>query len=280
MTAEIYYFSGTGNSFVVARDLSKKIHAKLIPVASIIDQNSIDTDADIIGFVFPIYDFKPPKLVIEFVKKLENINSKYIFAVCTYGIAPLKVIKFFDQSIQSNGGKLSCGFAVKMPHNGLGSSLFSQAQHERMYKDWETKLTEISEYIITGKKGKLETSSVLFSLILSGSFIRRLPFLAKLLKQVMLHGWKSLAIILNDKCDGCGICKKICPVDNIEIVDDKPAWLSDDCEGCFACFHWCPKEAIQFGNTNMNIERYHHPEVRMVDIMKQKGTGAHGPYTE
>lgn len=272
MTTEIFYFSGTENSFVVAKDLSKKIHAKLIPVASMIDQDSINTDADTIGFVFPIYDFKPPGLIIEFVKKLENINSKYIFAVCTYGIAPLKVIKFFDQLMQSNGGKLSSGFAVKMPHNGLGSSSFSQAQHEKMFKNWKTKLEEISEYIIAGKEGKLETSNIFSSLILSGALIKRIPFLVKLLKQVIMKGWKSLAFISNEKCDGCGICKKICPVDNIDIVDDKPSW-SDHCEGCFACFHWCPKEAIQFGNTNMNIKQYRHPEAKLVDIMKQKGIG-------
>jgi len=269
MSKEIYYFSGSGNSFAVARDIAEKINAKLIPMASLIDQNNINTDADIIGFVFPIYDFKPPRLVIEFVKKLKNINLKYIFAVCTYGIAPLKVIKFFDQLIQSNGGRLSLGFAVKMPHNGLGSSSFSQAQHEIMFKNWKAKLDDISEYIIIGKKGKLETSDIFFSLILSGLFIKRIPFIMKLLKQAIMKGWKSMAFISNEKCDGCGICKNICPVDNIEMIDNKPSW-SNHCEGCFACFHWCPKEAIQLGNTNMNIKQYHHPETKIVDIMKQK----------
>jgi len=269
MSKEIYYFSGSGNSFAVARDIAEKINAKLIPMASLIDQKNINTDADIIGFVFPIYDFKPPRLVIEFVKKLKNINLKYIFAVCTYGIVPLKVIKFFDQLIQSNGGRLSLGFAVKMPHNGLGSSSFSQAQHEIMFKNWKAKLDDISEYIIIGKKGKLETSDIFFSLILSGIYIKRIPFIMKLLKQVIMKGWKSLAFISNEKCDGCGICKNICPVDNIEMIDNKPSW-SNHCEGCFACFHWCPKEAIQLGNTNMNIKQYHHPETKIVDIMKQK----------
>ena len=141
-------------------------------ITSIINQNSINTDADIIGFVFPIYDFKPPRLVIEFVKKLKNLNLKYIFAVCTYGIAPLKAIKFFDQLIQSKGGKLSLGFAVKMPHNGLGSNSFSQAQHEIMFKNWKTKLEVISKYIITGKKGKFETSNI-FLVLFSPDYLSK-----------------------------------------------------------------------------------------------------------
>lgn len=270
MSTEIYYFSGTGNSLVVARDMAEKINAKLIPVASIIDQNNINTDADIIGIVFPIYDFKPPLLIREFVKKLKNISLKYIFAVCTYGIIPSKTMKGFDQFIESCGGKLAAGFTVKMPHNGIGSSSFSQAQHEIMFKNWKTKLEVISEYISAGKKGKLETSDIFINLILSGLFIKMIPSLMKLLKQVIMKGWKSLFFISNEKCDGCGICIKICPVDNIEMVDNKPSW-SSHCAGCFACLHWCPKEAIQLGKINMNIKKYHHPDVKIVDIMKQKG---------
>jgi len=37
MSTEIYYFSGTGNSFYVAKELQKRIpKAKLIPIISII----------------------------------------------------------------------------------------------------------------------------------------------------------------------------------------------------------------------------------------------------
>jgi Pyruvate/2-oxoacid:ferredoxin oxidoreductase delta subunit/flavodoxin len=270
MTREIYYFSGTGNSFAVAKDLSMKINAKMIPLASLIDRNDYETNAECIGFVFPIYDFKPPRLVIEFINKFNNINTKYIFAVITYGIVPLKSIKFFDKLLQSNGGKLSAGFAVKMPHNGLGSGTFSRSQHESMFKNWKTKVEFVSEYIVSGKKGKFETSNFFLSLIFSGLLIKRIPFIVKLLKHVMFKGWNSLAYISNEKCDGCGICKKICPVDNIGMIDNKPSW-SNHSVGCFACIHWCPKQAIQLGNTNFNIKQYHHPEVKMADIINQKG---------
>lgn len=269
MNKEIYYFSGTGNSFVVARDIANKIDARLLPIASIIKQDSISTDADIVGFVFPIYASRPPRPVREFVKKLKNINQKYIFAVSTYGIAASKTIRIFDQLIQSRGGKLSLGFAVKMPHNGLGSTLFSQAQREKMFNSWKVKLETISKYIIDGKKEIFETSNMFFSLIFSGLLIKMMPSIMKLIIQVIMKGAKSIALISNEKCDGCEICKKICPVDNIEMVNNKPSWL-DHCASCGACFHWCPKEAIQFGFTDMNIKQYHHPEAKIEDILKQK----------
>lgn len=269
MTTEIYFFSGTGNSLVVARDLSDKIQGTLVPLVSLRHRARISSDAEAIGFVFPIYDFKPPGLVAEFVKKFEGLGSKYVFGVCTYGIAPLKAIKVFDESVRAGGGRLSSGFAVRMPHNGLGSGSFSQAQHERMFEDWKGRLEDISECVNSREERALETSNAFSSLILSGVMVRRIPFLVKLAKQVMMKGWDSLAFISNERCDGCGICEKVCPVDNIEIIGGRPAW-SDHSVSCFACYHWCPKGAIQLENSNMNIRQYHHPEARAVDIIKQK----------
>lgn len=60
MNIEIYYFSGTGNSLAVARDLAAKLNARLIPITTVMDRESIETDAERIGIVFPLYDFKPP----------------------------------------------------------------------------------------------------------------------------------------------------------------------------------------------------------------------------
>ncbi len=272
MSAEIYFFSGTGNSLVVARDLSEKVQGTLIPAASLMHRDNITSEAAVIGFVFPIYDFKPPGLIIECVNKFKDLDSKYIFAVCTYGIAPLKAIKVFDESVRASGGKLASGFAVKMPHNGLGCGSFSQVQHDQMFEDWKRRREEISEYLNSGKEGTLEGSKVFSSLILSGVLVRRIPFFVRLLKQVMMKGWGSLGFVTNEGCDGCGICKRVCPVDNIDIIDGKPSW-SDHCINCFACYHWCPKDAVQFGNANMKMSHYHHPEVRVADIIRQKDVG-------
>ena len=66
---EVYYFSGTGNSLIVARDITKKLNAKIINVLSIINQENINSDANVLGFVFPIYHFKHPFLIEKIVTK-------------------------------------------------------------------------------------------------------------------------------------------------------------------------------------------------------------------
>lgn len=46
-----------------------------------------------------------------------------------------------------------------------------------------------------------------------------------------------------DKCNGCGTCREVCPVNAVEIVDGK-AVISDDCVECGTCVDQCPNEAI------------------------------------
>jgi flavodoxin len=47
MSIDIYYFSGTGNSFVVARDIAQKINGKLISIVSVSNKEKINTMANI-----------------------------------------------------------------------------------------------------------------------------------------------------------------------------------------------------------------------------------------
>ena len=68
---EIYYFSGTGNSLHVARELQKRIpESKLIPMVSLLNEDIIETKGETIGFVFPVYLSSTPAPVRRFLKKI------------------------------------------------------------------------------------------------------------------------------------------------------------------------------------------------------------------
>jgi len=49
-----------------------------------------------------------------------------------------------------------------------------------------------------------------------------------------------------EKCIGCGICAKTCPLDVIRVNTEKKAFIAypEDCMTCFICEMNCPKGAI------------------------------------
>jgi ferredoxin len=54
----------------------------------------------------------------------------------------------------------------------------------------------------------------------------------------------TMAVKLSEeKCNGCGACKDICPMEAIEIKDGK-AVINDLCVECGACVPQCPNNAL------------------------------------
>ena len=45
-------------------------------------------------------------------------------------------------------------------------------------------------------------------------------------------------------CMGCEACVSTCPVDALDIVDNKAEVAADDCIECGVCVEDCPVEAI------------------------------------
>ena len=72
MSATIYYFSGTGNSYRVAKTLCETLdldNAELINIAQR-KKHDPDNSKNIIGIVFPIYYFGLPVIVEDFLQQL------------------------------------------------------------------------------------------------------------------------------------------------------------------------------------------------------------------
>ena len=53
-----------------------------------------------------------------------------------------------------------------------------------------------------------------------------------------------------EKCKGCGLCKKFCPVSAISLDDAKIPYVSiESCIGCASCSIVCPPKAIECTET-------------------------------
>lgn len=275
MGTEIYYFSGTGNSLTVARDIANKIDGTLIPIASVVDKGPIRTDADAIGIVFPVH-FSAingiPNLVQRFVENME-MNSKYIFTICTCGGFSAATIENLGKIIESRGGKLFAGFTVQMPSS---IDAVSADEQQKLFDEWDNKLEFIHKYVKARDEGEFETMGLPLKIALTPIFFyyknKTFKFFRKIsespdldLKQLV---WLSDKRFYTDNnCEGCGTCSQVCPVHNIKIIEGRPEW-QHHCEICFACLNWCPNGAIH-GEWMSNEVRYHHPDIGVSDMVSQ-----------
>lgn len=63
----ILYFTATGNSLYIARQLADE-NTELLSIPQMVKQNRHDFEADEIGIIYPIYGHMPPNMVRNFIK--------------------------------------------------------------------------------------------------------------------------------------------------------------------------------------------------------------------
>jgi len=257
----IYYFTGTGNSLTVAKDLAGELESsELIPIAGLMDRDAISVESERVGFVFPVYMWGMPLIVKDFVEKLSLPESAYVFGIATCGSSAGKTLVQLNKLLKRKGSGLSTGFVVRMPGNYTPMyGALSDEKQEKIFAQEKQRIPEIAAIIEAGKATEIESGffllNALFGLIYKvGS--SKIPGMDE-------KFW------VDENCTGCGICVKVCPVDNIQLEDEKPHWLHR-CQQCLACLQWCPQEAIQSGKKTPGRRRYQHRAVKMSEIIGQR----------
>lgn len=280
----VFYFSGTGNSLYVAKKIAQKTDSKIVPITETRLQKTVKVESKDFILVFPIHyiwNGGLPELVKKFISKIENIKSLNIVAVSTCGGVQGDSLVKLHSLLQKMGGSLLAGYTVKFPYNYIsfsGSlSKFSQKEIDDQIEKSESKIIKICEAIESDNFGIIERD---FRIILSiVDFLNLREKLGKphyqaysKIHEKMNYPFTDILPLMdksfysNSKCNGCRMCKNICPVDNIEIKNNVPEW-KHQCEQCFACFQWCPENAIEFGKNTVNGNRYHNPSIQVKEMM-------------
>lgn len=248
----IFYFSGCGNSRYVAQTLAQWLNDTLvfIPEAAREDHFAYTlSKGEKLGFVFPVYSWAPPRLVLDFVKQLHLTEKpSYVYFACTCGDQCGQTEKIFRKALSEKGWELSACFSLTMPETYIGMPGFKLDTEERAKQKIEaTKKTLMNNLprLINGER---------FSDITVGGF-------AWMKSHVINASFNKYATDdrkyhSTDQCIHCGKCVEVCPLKNIVLEEGRPKW-NGHCTMCMACYHHCPVNAIQYGKATEGKGQYY-----------------------
>lgn len=253
----IFCFSGTGNSRHVALEISRYLNDKLISIPDEINNKdglisyNMD-DESYLGFVYPVHAWGPPKIVLDFIDRLEIKGSPpYVFSVSTCGEEEGKTTQILKNYLEKKSLNLSSAFTIVMPNNYILSyDIEPDEDINKLLVASEEKIKEICQ-IIENKETNI------YDLIPGSLSFPKSKIVNTFFKKYALDNKKFFA---DDKCNSCGLCEDICPVHSIK-VNGKPTWQGD-CTMCLACINRCPTQAIQYGKKTTSRGRYFHPDLK------------------
>ncbi len=262
MKTALYYFSGTGNSYSVAKKLQSELgDCDLISIMECVKNKKYELFGELeysaVGFVFPLYFFSMPKAVIDFVQNINLSGIRYIFAVVTRGGAAWQggALNHLKSKLNQRGFCLNAGFYIRMPDNYVtGYNIPPVQTSEKRLKQAYEKLSTIIPKI-KAQSSIMEREYSAFSRPLVHSFY---------LKNLDRFDNKFIS---DEKCNSCGMCEKICHCENINLENGKPHW-NNNCQFCLACINYCPRKAIQYKKGTANRGRYHNPDVPLNEYIK------------
>lgn len=258
----IFYFSGTGNSLNVAKDIKSGIqNSELISIPKIIDEDKIEFNGEYLGIVCPVYMWGLPLIVDKFIKKLNISKDTYVFAAVTMGGSFGNSLKQVNDILEIKGSKLRAGFAIVMPDNYI--AMYEVKSEEKQKKDFVKEKIKVEE-IIKVIKEKKDLEYPRSNILVEKAFV---PLIYKMIYKL---NTKDKKFWVKNNCTSCGICEKVCGVNNIELKDGKPMW-KNKCEQCMACIQYCPQEAIQIGKWSEKRRRYRNPNVSLKEMMDGYG---------
>ncbi|AFA50069.1 EFR1 family ferrodoxin [Acetobacterium woodii] len=231
-----YYYSGTGNTLLVVKEMIEIFSAKGISVTlhkiEETDPQKIDTTIPF-GIAFPVAFQSTLPFVCDFFKALPRADKTPVFMVDTMMAFSGAIVGPLKKVLTEKGYDCIGACEIVMPNNWLPKQINEEVNGKKINSGLE-KARAYAENLIKGNTSW-----------------KRIPFLSKgfyhlccnhfIMERVNLAEGRKITVD-QEKCIKCGLCAKLCPVNNIK-MKDYPEWHKS-CELCMRCLSFCPANAV------------------------------------
>ena len=248
------YFSGTGNSRYAAKMFCSE-YDKTAKAFSIEDYNVTQAvrNEEMLVFAYPVQYSTVPKILRDFIIENKELwQNKKVFVIATMGLFSGDGAGILGRLLHQYGAKIIGGLHLKMPDSIGDEKVLKRPleKNKELVKKAEQKIRKSVKLLKSGKPTQ-EGIGILYRM--AGFLGQRLYFGHK------TKNYSNKLRVEQDKCIVCGKCEKLCPMNNIKIVDNKVV-QNNQCTMCYRCINNCPKQAMTLLGKNVVeqsvIEKY------------------------
>ena len=238
----IFYFTGTGNSQMVAETIAECNGDTLVSIASAMKAERYDYTIDMnesVGFVMPTYYYGIPIQIPEFIEKL-NFNNKprYVWTCLTCDGLTAGAGAMLAQVLRSRDWMPNARFSCPVLNNAVVMGHQLPVSNVDMLLDRAQKrAVNIAAYVKERRTGSFDDCAGM-----GADYITAQNYGA------YKNGRKTKHFRTTDSCIGCGVCALECPASAIEIRDGVANWVKERCYYCLRCINNCPENAITFNH--------------------------------
>ena len=232
----MFYFSGTGNSKYLAESFCKKTKSKAYSIEEDLDFITLINENTFIGFCYPIYGSRVPKMMREFASSFtKELKGKKVIIFATQNLFSGDGARAFTDLFPKNLFEVVLAEHFFMPNNVSNLFFYPLANEDRLAKyrvDLQAKINEMCMDLRRGirRKRGFNPISKTLGLLQGGVF------------PVIEEQGKNKVKIL-DRCNSCGYCVQLCPAGNFK-MENHHILPKGKCFLCYRCINQCPKRAI------------------------------------
>lgn len=232
------YFSGTGNTkFCVDRFLKEYDGSEnSFPIEENETLKEIERHNEIV-IGYPVQYSNIPKIMRDYIVDHQHIwKGKKIFIIATMGLFSGDGAGLSARLLKNHGAVIVGGLHLKMP-DSIGDEKALKRGFEKNKELVMNAEEKIHRAVCAIKSGNPPQEGLGILYHMAGLFGQRLYFWGKTKK------YTDKLKIDPQKCIGCGLCEKLCPMNNITLTDGTVS-SGNRCTMCYRCISRCPKQAI------------------------------------
>jgi len=252
----IFYFSGTGNTWWVGNQIAEELQERGCQPQPISIEQATDAKvqeltekAAMVGIGYPTYGSDAPLIMQKFIHNLPVVTGqKTMFIYVTQAAWSGNGAYFLHKLIEAKGYQIRWAVHFNMPNNinadfGWIITMILKLFQAKLPHAAE-RAAKLAQRIVDNQPWIMGKNS-----FWSFGWTQRY-FWRKSFESYKMKLWS----VDPQKCTSCGRCVRLCPVDNITLVEGLPQF-DDRCIKCLRCFNYCPELAI------LSFKRPYNPDM-------------------